>query len=126
MQKHMIILCFLLGSSPASELYIPTFRNTLSVPSSLPMKMEQIECSETSAYIIQTPVNYPKKNIFRTRRKFEIKNTLILKTEILYLKANVTLLYYRTTKSDVRHTHMHLEAIPICVCYRKPKWRLQL
>jgi len=24
--------------------------------------MEQIECSETSAYIIQTPGNYPKEN----------------------------------------------------------------
>ena len=33
--KHLqFILCFLLGSSPASELYMPTFRNTLSVPSS--------------------------------------------------------------------------------------------
>jgi hypothetical protein len=28
------ILCFLLGNSPASEVYMPTFRNTLSVPSS--------------------------------------------------------------------------------------------
>jgi len=27
------------------------------------MKMEQIECSETSAYIIKTPGNYPKENI---------------------------------------------------------------
>jgi len=27
------------------------------------MKMEQIECSESSAYIIQTPGNYPKENI---------------------------------------------------------------
>ena len=36
--------------------------------------MEQIVCSETSAYIIQTPGNYPKENnIFRKRRKFEIK-----------------------------------------------------
>ena len=26
------------------------------------MKMEQIECSETSAYINQTPGNYPKEN----------------------------------------------------------------
>ena len=26
------------------------------------MKMEQVECSETSAYIIQTPGNYPKEN----------------------------------------------------------------
>ena len=29
----------------------------------LPMKMEQIECSETSAYKIETPVNYPNENI---------------------------------------------------------------
>ena len=28
----------------------------------LPMKMEHIECSETSAYKIQTPGNYPKEN----------------------------------------------------------------
>jgi len=32
----------------------------------LPMKMEQIECSETSAYIIQTPGNYPKGNIINS------------------------------------------------------------
>jgi len=29
----------------------------------LPMKMEQTECSETSAYKIQTPGNYPEQNI---------------------------------------------------------------
>ena len=28
------IVCFLLGNSPASDIYMPTFRNTLSVPSS--------------------------------------------------------------------------------------------
>ena len=27
------------------------------------MKMEQTECSETSAYKIQTPENYPEENI---------------------------------------------------------------
>ena len=32
---HMFhVVCFLLGNSPASEFYMPTFRNTLSVPSS--------------------------------------------------------------------------------------------
>ena len=42
---------------------MPTFRNTLSVPSShLPLKMEQIECSEMSAYVNQTPGNHPKEN----------------------------------------------------------------
>ena len=29
----------------------------------LPMKMEQTECSETSAYKIQTPGNYPKESV---------------------------------------------------------------
>jgi len=28
------VVCFLLGDSPASEIYMPTFRNTLSIPSS--------------------------------------------------------------------------------------------
>jgi hypothetical protein len=32
----------------------------------LPMKMEQTECSETSAYKIQTPGNYPEENIQHT------------------------------------------------------------
>ena len=48
---------------PASDLYMPTFRNTLFVPSSKAgVKMEQIECSETSAYINQKPGNHPKEN----------------------------------------------------------------
>ena len=34
----------------------------LSFTSHLPMKMEQIDGSETSAYINQTPGNYPKEN----------------------------------------------------------------
>ena len=28
------VVCFLLGNSPGSEFYMPTFRNALSVPSS--------------------------------------------------------------------------------------------
>jgi len=32
----------------------------LHAPTYLPMKMEQTECSETSAYKIQTPGNHPK------------------------------------------------------------------
>jgi gamma-glutamylcysteine synthetase len=30
----LYVVCFLLGNSPASEFYMSTFRNTLSVPSS--------------------------------------------------------------------------------------------
>ena len=33
LSKIRHVVCFLLGHSPASDLYMPTFRNTLSVPS---------------------------------------------------------------------------------------------
>ena len=32
--NFLFVVCFLLGNSPASEFYMPAFRNTLSVPSS--------------------------------------------------------------------------------------------
>jgi hypothetical protein len=34
LQYIVLVVCFLLGNSPASEFYMPAFRNTLSVPSS--------------------------------------------------------------------------------------------
>ena len=107
--KTEIVVCFLLGNYPASWVYMPTFRNTLSVRSSsdtpppchspsywlmllrakpfpvpflilvhsthtyLPMKMEQTECSETSAYKLQTPGNYPKESIQHTERGESLK-----------------------------------------------------
>jgi hypothetical protein len=49
---------------------MPTFRNTLfhlhrqvGTHAYLPVKMEQTECFETSAYKFQTPGNYPKESI---------------------------------------------------------------
>ena len=52
------VVVFHSGDSPASEFYVPTFRNTLPVP---PMKLEQAAYSETSEDNIQKPPNYPKK-----------------------------------------------------------------
>ena len=60
------IVCFLLGNSPSSDFYKPTFRNILfhlhrriglkkNSHTYRPMKMEQTECSEALAYKIQTP-----------------------------------------------------------------------
>ena len=82
------LVCNLLRISPASDYWIPTFRNTLSVPSSKagyevhiqPLKMEQIKCSETSAFNNQTPGKYPKRlhTILKTQRKFEIKKLTLL------------------------------------------------
>jgi hypothetical protein len=58
--RHVLNVVFiLLGDSLTSELYVPMFQNTVSVPSrhckqlSPPMKMEQTECSETLSYKIR-------------------------------------------------------------------------
>jgi hypothetical protein len=50
-------------SQTLSHMDTPTILKILSLFTYLPMKMEQIECSETSAYKNQTPGNYPEENI---------------------------------------------------------------
>jgi hypothetical protein len=44
----------------------PTIPQIQSLFNFVPMKMEQTECSETSAYKIQTLGNYPEENIQQT------------------------------------------------------------
>ena len=72
---------FLLVNSSASEFYMLTFRNTLShlqrqvgACSYLPVKLEQTERSETSAYKIQTPGNYPKESIQHSEHGESLKS----------------------------------------------------
>ena len=49
----------------------PTFPNLIhSSHNHLPMKMENIECSETSAYKIQTPENNPEESIQQENSSF--------------------------------------------------------
>jgi len=40
----------------------------------LPMKMKQTECSETSAYKIQTPANYPEEDMQHTEHGESLKS----------------------------------------------------
>ena len=61
--KQGNVVVFLLGDSPVSEFYIPTLRNTLSVPSSWTACEDGTECSKTSAYKIRTPGNHPSERI---------------------------------------------------------------
>ena len=72
--QNITVVCFLLSNSPASEFYMPTFRNTLfRLHTYLPMKMERTECSETSAYKIQTPGNYPEESIQHSEQGESLK-----------------------------------------------------
>ena len=78
--KATAVVCYLLGNSPASGVYMPTFRNTLPVPSSyapyshLPAYEDGTECSERSAYKLQTPGNYPKEIIQHTEHGESLKS----------------------------------------------------
>jgi hypothetical protein len=49
------------------------------------MKMEQIECSETSAYKIQTPGNYPEESI----QQLEVTCNVRIFTGTLHLNFDV-------------------------------------
>jgi hypothetical protein len=40
--------------------------------------MEQIECSETSAYKIQTPGNHPEENIQQVYKRFNLSDLVAL------------------------------------------------
>jgi len=52
------------GSSQTfPRIITPTFSNLLILHTYPHMKMEQIKCSETSAYKIQTPRNYTEESI---------------------------------------------------------------
>jgi hypothetical protein len=64
---------FLLGNSPTSELYMPTFRNTLF---HLQRQAYEggTECAETSAYTIQTPWNYPEESIQHSEHGKSLKS----------------------------------------------------
>ena len=61
------------GGESIRGIYTPTVLSYSHTSYHLPMKMEQIECSETSAYIIQTPGNYPKENIIYSEHGESLK-----------------------------------------------------
>jgi len=52
----------LFSSQTFSRINNPTFSNLAILHTYPPMKMEQTECSETSAYKIQKPWNYPEES----------------------------------------------------------------
>jgi hypothetical protein len=86
------VVCFILGNSPATEFFMPTFRNTLFHLHSCvgmkypPMKMEQTKCSETSAYKIQTPGNHPEKMNTKYGIYFKILSIFCLQIYFCYSK----------------------------------------
>jgi len=55
---------------------IPTFSNIVILHTYPPMKMEETECYETSAYKIQTPGNYPEESKQHSEHGESLKSTI--------------------------------------------------
>jgi hypothetical protein len=65
-------------------VYTPTFTNLVhSTHTYLPVKVEQTECSETSAFKIQTPGNYPKEIIQHSKHGESLKSRI----HLIYLRS---------------------------------------
>ena len=84
----------LFSSQTFSRINTPTFSNLVILHTYPLMKLEQTECSETSAYKIQTPGNYPEAHNIQNTAKFEIKNKVYV--------------FYRITNHS-----LHLQAVYI-------------
>ena len=73
----------------------------------LPMKMEQTECSKTSAYKIQTPGNYPEENIQRLLGYSYLfqRNLLTLRLLMSYIYIYIYIYIYGAPILDVSRSH---------------------
>jgi len=63
-RRVLNIVFFLVGESPGSEFFVPTFRNTvysIFIGGVSTSYEDGTEFSETSIPLIQTPRNHPKK-----------------------------------------------------------------
>ena len=61
----------------------------------LPMKMGHTECSETSAYKIQTPGNYPEESIEHSEHGESLKSRMAIRLAVLnsFVKLDHSSLY---------------------------------
>jgi hypothetical protein len=63
-------------SQTFSCINTPKFSNLVILHTYPPMKMEQTECPETSAYKIQTPGNYPEESIQHSEQGESLKSRI--------------------------------------------------
>ena len=66
----------LFSSQTFFHINTPTFSNLVILHTYPPMKMEQTQCSETPAYKIQTPGNYPEESIRHTEHGKSLKSRM--------------------------------------------------
>jgi hypothetical protein len=79
------------------------------------MKMEQTECSETSAYKIQTPGNYPEESIQHLQSNFKISTKSMYKIQVARVKLSNLISKSKFINTNQMSIHlfpvMHLYAL---------------
>ena len=118
--RHVLnAVCFLLGNSPAPEFYMPTFRNTVFSRLHRPLKMEQKECSETSSYKIQAPVNYPEESIQYSKCS-QVQIFCVVMIILVYRQVtSVSTVTRARTGRSADHSWYEQE---IFLCSKMPRW----
>jgi len=91
-EDGVALLTTRLFSSQPSPVGHPNYSQIQSFITYQPIKMEKTERSETSAYKIQTPGNYPKENIQHTEDGKSLKSRILFK---LRTKMVTSVLLYR-------------------------------
>jgi hypothetical protein len=84
----LFVVCILLGDAPATELYTPTFWNTLPVPAPyLPAYEDGTDrVFETLAYKLQTTGNHPEESIQYSEQGRSLKSGVYLSTRLFILR----------------------------------------
>ena len=80
--KRLEFICRRFGKLCLFHLHRQVDMSTILIPVHsthiyLPMKLEQTDCSETSAYKLQTPGNYPKESIQHTEHGENLKSRFL-------------------------------------------------
>jgi hypothetical protein len=79
--NNYFVIFFLLGDMPASEFYLPTFRNTsifISGVSPYTAYKDGTECPEMSAHKIQRPGHHPKERMQHSEHGESLKSRTII------------------------------------------------
>ena len=84
----------------------------------MPLKMEQIECSETSAYINQAPGNHPKENKQHSEHGESLKSRIV----ICYYETHCKIKHVLDVWNEVTNIAFEISVYFFALSYDRALW----
>jgi hypothetical protein len=81
--------------------------------------MEQTECSETSAYKIQTPGNYPEKNIQHTEHGESLKSRI---SYLFHSRKNLQTCLFQAYYYRKMHASLERNVFEVIIFFHDTPW----